>query len=80
MADSVAIQDAFLSTSAGKGFGHFGPDFADPDYHGLGAAVAVRKGEEDLRNAFSHAIGVLRANGTYKTINARYFGFDIYGG
>ena len=80
MADSVAIQDAFLGTPAGDGFQHFGPDYAEPDYHGLGAAVAVRQGEEALRNAFSHAIGTLRASGTYQEINARYFDFDIYGG
>lgn len=80
MADSIAINDAFLGKPGGKGFGYFGPDYADRDYHGVGAGVAVRQGEEDLRNAFSHAIGMLRADGTYETINARYFDFDIFGG
>lgn len=80
MADSVAIQDGFLGGPMGRGYAHFGPDYAERDYHGLGAAVAVRQGEENLRNAFSHAIGELRADGTYQKINARYFDFDIFGG
>lgn len=80
MADSVGSQQGFLGRPTADGFDYFGPDYADPAYHGLGAAVAVRQSEEDLRNAFSHAIGALRANGTYQTINGRYFDFDIFGG
>ena len=80
MADSVAILDGFLSTDAGAGYGFFGPGYSIPKYHGQGPGVAVRKGEEDLRNAFSHAIGEIRGSGKYQEINAKYFDFDIYGG
>jgi len=80
MADSIAILDGFLSTDEGAGYAFFGPGYSVPKYHGQGPGVAVRQGEVDLRNAFSHAIGVIRGNGTYQSINAEYFDFDIFGG
>ncbi len=79
MADSVATATGFLQTEAGEGFAFFGPPYATREYHGEGAGIAVRKGEEDLRNAFSHAIGQLRADGTYDDIASKYFDFDIWG-
>ncbi|PSJ61631.1 ABC transporter substrate-binding protein [Pseudaminobacter soli (ex Li et al. 2025)] len=50
-----------------------------PEIHGLGAGIAVRKGEDDLREKFSAAIKAIRANGKYKEINDKYFKFDVYG-
>ena len=47
--------------------------------NGPGAGVAVRKGEEELRDAFTQAIAAIRANGKYKEINDKYFEFDVYG-
>lgn len=80
MGESIATANGFLETDDGKGFAFFGPPISVPKYHGIGAGVAVRQGEEDLRNAFSHAIGELRANGSYQKINQKYFDFDIFGG
>ena len=80
MADSIAILDGFLNTDAGAGYAFFGPAYSIPKYHGVGAGIGVRQGEEDLRNAFSHAIGVIRGTGEYQAINAKYFDFDIFGG
>ena len=39
--------------------------------------VAVRRGDKELRERFNAALKALVENGTYKTINARYFPFDI---
>lgn len=80
MADSIAILDGFLNTDEGEGFAFFGDPLTVPKYHGIGAGIGVRQGEEELRNSFSHAIGVIRGNGVYDEINARYFAFDVYGG
>ncbi|QHQ34463.1 transporter substrate-binding domain-containing protein [Algicella marina] len=80
MADSIATLDGFLNTDAGAGFSFFGPNYSIPKYHGVGPGIGVRQGEEDLRNAFSHAIGVIRGTGEYMKINEKYFDFDIYGG
>jgi polar amino acid transport system substrate-binding protein len=40
--------------------------------------IAVRKGEDDLREKFDAAITTIRENGTYAKINEKYFPFDIY--
>jgi polar amino acid transport system substrate-binding protein len=54
---------------------------ADPDpvINGEGAGIAIRKGETELRDMFNEAIAAIRANGTYKEINDKYFDVDVYG-
>lgn len=41
-------------------------------------AVAVREGDDELRQRFNEAIAAIREDGTYQEINAKYFPFDIY--
>ncbi len=80
MGDAIAMDDGFLKTDAGAGFAFFGPAYSIPKYHGEGAGVGVRQGEEELRDAFSAAILAIRASGEYAAINDKYFDIDIYGG
>lgn len=79
MGDSVAIDGGFLKTPAGKGFAFFGPDYNDEKYFGTGSSIAVRKSDEALAQKFNAAIKAIRANGTYKKIQDKYFDFDVYG-
>ena len=79
IADSVAVDDGFLKTKDGAGYAFVGPSFSDPKWFGDGAGVAVRKGEDKLRMAIDAAIMKIRADGTYKKINDKYFAFDVYG-
>ncbi len=79
LADAIALDDGFLKTERGKGFAFLGGDQIDPQCFGEGAGIAVRKGDDKLREAFNKAIAAIRANGTYKKINDKYFAFDIYG-
>ena len=79
LVDSVAAQQGFLKTPAGKGFAFRGPVFDDPAFFGVGAGIAVRKGDKALQQAINGAIAAMRADGTYKRINDRYFDFDAYG-
>jgi lysine-arginine-ornithine-binding protein len=79
LADSVALDEGFLKTDLGKDFEFVGPDFSDPKWFGDGAGIAVRKGEEALRDAFNKAIADIRADGTYQAIQAKYFAYDVYG-
>ncbi|MGH6897481.1 MAG: ABC transporter substrate-binding protein [Geminicoccaceae bacterium] len=79
MADSVALLEGFLKTDAGQDFEFVGPDYSDPKYHGEGAGIAIRKGEDDLRATFNEAIDKIRADGTYEAIAEKYFEFDVYG-
>ena len=78
--DSVAAQEGFLNTDDGKGFEFIGPDFSDPKWFGEGAGIAIRKGSGDLRDKLNQAIETIRSNGTYKSIQDKYFDFDVYGG
>ncbi|MEQ8603390.1 MAG: ABC transporter substrate-binding protein [Marivibrio sp.] len=80
LADSIAVSDGFLKTEAGEGYAFFGGDHTDPQYFGEGAGIAVRKGEDELRQKLNDAIAAIREDGTYKEINDKYFEFDIYGG
>lgn len=79
MADSIAIDDGFLKTEAGAGYAFFGGDHAVPEFHGDGAGIGVRKEDDALRESFNAAIALIRENGVYQEINAKYFDFDIYG-
>lgn len=80
LADSVALDEGFLKTDAGKDFEFTGPGFTDKKWFGDGAGIAVRKGEDELREALNKALKQILADGTYKKINAKYFEFDVYGG
>jgi lysine-arginine-ornithine-binding protein len=79
MADSIALQDGFLNTPDGADFEVKGQPFTDP-LLGAGVGVGVRKADTALRDKFSAAIKAVRADGTYKAINDKYFKFDAYGG
>jgi lysine-arginine-ornithine-binding protein len=79
LADSVALDEGFLKTDAGKDFEFVGPDFSDPKWFGEGAGIAVRKGEADLLNALNEGIKAIRADGTYQKIQSKYFTYDVYG-
>ena len=80
ISDSIQALEGFLETEAGKGYAFLGGDQFDLECHGEGAGIAVRKGEDELREAFNMAIKDIRADGTYADINAKYFDFDIFGG
>ena len=79
LADSVVLLEGFLNTPDGEGAEFVGPEFTDPQWFGDGAGIAVRKGETELVDALSAAIAAIRADGTYKAINDKYFAFDVYG-
>ncbi|MEX2629268.1 MAG: transporter substrate-binding domain-containing protein [Tistlia sp.] len=78
LADSVVLLEGFLKTPAGAGFEFVGPNISVPEYHGHGAGIALRKGEDALREAFNAALRQIRADGRYQEINAKYFDFDVY--
>ncbi len=78
--DSIAADDGFLKTDAGKDFAFVGGDQHDPECHGEGAGIALRKRDKELRKEFNDAIKAIRKNGVYQKINAKYFEFDIFGG
>ena len=77
--DSTAL-DQFLKSDAGKPFEFIGPGFFEPrEILGYGAGIAVRKEDTALVAALNKALKEIRADGTYKKINDKYFTFDVYG-
>jgi arginine/ornithine transport system substrate-binding protein len=79
LCDSVAADYGFLRTPGGKGFGFIGPIFDDEKIFGIGSGIALRKADTALQTKLNEAIVAIRANGTYKKIQDKYFDFDVYG-
>ena len=79
VADIVEVTGGFLSKPEGKDYKAVGPELYTPKYFGTGVGVAISKGDKALMDELNAAIKTIRANGTYKTINDKYFKFDVYG-
>ncbi|MEN8143072.1 MAG: ABC transporter substrate-binding protein [Thermodesulfobacteriota bacterium] len=79
LADSVALSDGFLKKPEGADYQFIGPDLSDPKWFGDGAGIAIRKEDKDLAEKFNMAIDKIRGDGTYKTIQDKYFDFNVYG-
>ncbi|MFT5218405.1 MAG: lysine-arginine-ornithine-binding protein [Planctomycetota bacterium] len=80
ISDSLQALEGFLKLDMGKGYAFLGDMIDDEKCQGIGAGFAVRKKDTDLRDKMSNAIKAMRADGTYKRINDKYFEIDIYGG
>ncbi|TDN63747.1 ABC transporter substrate-binding protein [Paraburkholderia sp. BL10I2N1] len=80
-----ALQDAaqadigFLNTPRGAGFQFAGKDIIDAKVLGNGAGIGLRKDDADLKAKIDNAIADMIKDGTYKTIEKKYFNFDVYG-
>ncbi|CAM8656926.1 HisJ ABC-type amino acid transport/signal transduction systems, periplasmic component/domain [Comamonadaceae bacterium] len=81
VADFLEVTGGFLSKPEGAKYEFIGPVLSDVKYF-AGAAVALRKGEDKLKGELNEAIKAIRTNGTYKTLNDKYFAkynIDVYG-
>ena len=79
VADVLEVTGGFLSKPEGKDYGVVGPELFTPKYFGSGAGFAVRKGDAALKTELNGAIKAIRASGSYKKINDKYFKIDVYG-
>ena len=79
LSDSLQAYEGFLVLDVGQGFDFLGDALDDVECQGVGAGFAIRKEDSALRDALSKAIQDIRADGTYKVINDKYFAVDIYG-
>ena len=77
--DAVALLEGLLKTEQGKDFEFVGPPYTDPKWFGVGAGIALRKQDTDLKELLNKAIDDIRADGTYDKIAQKYFDFDVYG-
>lgn len=77
--DDIIVLEEWLGTEEGACCKIVGTITPVEEIHGPGAGIAIRKGEDELRERFNAAIDAIRANGKYKEINDKYFSFDAYG-
>ena len=78
--DDVVVLGDWVKTDEGSCCRILGTLVPDMKINGIGAGIGLRKGSDDLKAAFNAAIKAIRANGTYKAINDKYFAFDVFGG
>ncbi|RDD63314.1 transporter substrate-binding domain-containing protein [Ferruginivarius sediminum] len=78
-ADAIKLQEGFLASDDGESYEFKGPSFSDPEWFGEGIGIAVRPGEDTLRQCFNEAIDNILADGTYERISNEHFGMNIYG-
>ena len=79
VADIMEVGGGFLDKPGAENFHFVGDELYIPKYFGTGAGIALRKGQGELKSELNAAIKAIRANGKYKTINDKYFKFDVYG-
>lgn len=73
LADKYANYD-WLKSAAGQNYEFKGEPVNESDKVG----IAVRKGDNELRNKLNAALKEIVADGTYEKINNKYFPFSIY--
>lgn len=76
---SVVSAEAFLKKPEGKGYEQVGHSVRLGSGVDGGVGIAMRKGDSELRDKVNAALKALKADGTYKALNAKYFDFDISG-
>lgn len=76
--DDIIVLSEWVGTKEGACCKIVGALTPDPIINGEGAGIAIRKGENELREKFNAAIQAIIANGKYKEINDKYFSFSVY--
>ena len=76
--DMIPMLDWTTKTKDGACCKLVGKPITDPKFVGTGEGIAVRKEDNKLRERLNKALAEIRADGTYKKINDKYFTVDIY--
>ncbi|PFH20712.1 ABC transporter substrate-binding protein [Burkholderia sp. JKS000303] len=75
--DATAASLGFLNQPNGKDFAFAGGPVNDAKIIGSGVGIAVRKGDDELRDALNTAFEALKQNGTYQRLLKKYFTVDL---
>jgi polar amino acid transport system substrate-binding protein len=76
--DMLPMLDWVTKNNDGKCCELIGEPITDPKFVGGGVGIALRQDDTDLREKLNKALADIRADGTYKTINDKYFTIDVY--
>lgn len=68
----------FLSKPDGAGYEVIGSPLSDAKYFGAGAGIAMRKGNDDLRQRINTALLAMNKDGSMEKFSKTYFPFAIY--
>lgn len=77
--DAIQADFGLIRANPKKGYAFIGEPADDAKCFGAGIGIGVRKGDDKLREELNKAIEAVRADGTYKKLVDKYFGYDIYG-
>lgn len=77
--DYILMKESLFKSDIAGDIEQVGKIYPETMMGSEGEGIAVRKGETELRDSINKAILAMRADGTYKQINDKYFDFDIYG-
>lgn len=78
VSDLLPMMDWVRNSDDGKCCKLVGKPITDPKYAGEGTGMAVRQGDNDLREKLNQALAAIITDGTYKQINDKYFPINIY--
>lgn len=77
--DYIVESQSLLHADGGDQYELVGKIYTETAMGSKGEGISMRKGNDELKAAINKAILDMRADGTYKAINDKYFDFDIYG-
>jgi polar amino acid transport system substrate-binding protein len=75
--DLLPMLDWTTKVEDGKCCDLVGEPITDPAFVGEGVGMAVRQEDNELREKLNKALADILADGTYKTINDKYFTIDV---
>ncbi|CAN7412924.1 ABC transporter substrate-binding protein [Rhizobium sp. LjRoot98] len=76
--DMLPMLDWVTKNNDGKCCELIGEPITDRKFVGDGVGIALRQDDNDLREKLNKALADIRADGTYKAINDKYFSIDVY--
>ncbi|RVL96790.1 transporter substrate-binding domain-containing protein, partial [Sinorhizobium meliloti] len=77
--DMLPLLDWVTKNDDGKGCCELvGEPITDKKFVGDGVGIAVRQEDNEMRKKLNKALDEIRADGTYKKINDKYFTIDVY--
>ena len=76
--DTIPLFDWTTKTDDGACCKVAGEPITDSKWVGEGTGIAVRHEDSDLLMALNNAIAEIIADGTYKTINDKFFDINVY--
>jgi polar amino acid transport system substrate-binding protein len=74
----LPLLDWLTNTEDGACCEMIGEPITDPKFVGEGVGIAVRQEDTELLGKLNAALKAIRADGTYKTINDKYFPIDVF--